>query len=548
MWILFYMDNRLQHHDIFCHINEMGTITRLNIGKSYIQTDIPIYSLVYEEYTKINPSCIHYTESPIVITSLSESSLCFNKTFSHYRSNNKLKFKYNIILNDNSISITIQLMTETSYNYRYGMVIPVNTDVILYDDVKSNYNLVNFHRTWERKWADQTYVDAPIASFGNNNYSVCCPIDYNSQFFFHKQQENQCVRLSTSTHHSKQFNIVLMRHNGHVKESYVKHFPYADNYINFWKTTLKKIHKVHNIHLTYDLTSKNKPVTFDSLPYRSVSKTITSINEELSKYNISLGTIGLNEIVLCTNLKVNNKSMEGSNLRGTLVIDIRNFKKTLHHEIFHLLQQKDIQFYQTEWGILTHVPSIMKRDNIKEEMAETFANMMCNSYMTTLTLEEFPDLRKRCDIIEKIFVSIFNKTLKWELGHNIDVRRRQDADISIMNKKSLGVLFSKNKRQDYNNKISMLCGMDHSGVHLIEKYLKQTDITIIHDLNKLDRLYNTPVVYVKILKTVEEFMSLSNFLNCKVLSVIRNPQYLSTNNLEENFNLWINIYSAIMKF
>jgi len=283
------MDN-LHYSNISCQVDKSGVINQLHIGNIYTKScDIPIYSFIYEEYTKINPSCTPFVDKSSVILSRSTTSICFKKTFKHPYSDIELDLKYNISITNDVVLMNIVLLTDTFQNYRYGLVIPLcSSNIHLYNNIQFYHPLVNFHRIWERKWPDQTYVDAPIISLDGQEKccSIFCPIDYNLQFFFHKQHNNECVRISTSTHSSKKLKVLMVSHKEYAKDAYIKQFPYADNYINFWKTTFNKLYKIHEINITYG-ASCNDRLTFDPIPYSSISDSIQNLDKELTKYNCS---------------------------------------------------------------------------------------------------------------------------------------------------------------------------------------------------------------------------------------------------------------------
>lgn len=545
-----------------CRITPSGVITPIDIegidrGSLYRGASVPAYSFIYEEYTKTNPACIHFNDNEaIVISSKTESFIEFTKTFTHPHTNDEVRLKYQVSALDRTIDIKIQVLTETPLNYRYGMVIPLNSPTVhLYNNIQFHNPLVNFHRLWDRKWPDQTYVDAPIVSIGgqSNCYSIFCPIDYNSQFFFHKQHADECVRVSTSTHSSMSLHIVIQGHSCHAKEAYVRYFPESDHYVNFWKVTHNKIQKVHGIQLTYNSGGMYKDIKFDPVPTERIDATVQMLDEELAKYNCSLSRLGLKEIILCSNLRRNDNKMSGILARNSNIFidcDINyNPRSTIHHEIFHLiLNVVDVNLSHFEQ--LSNVPDDMKLDNVTEDMAELFARMMADSVTLQSVMGEYPHVEQRCKIIESIIMLALGTKLVWRKKQSFRGPMFQDADISIMDPRSHGA-FSEKKSEDTTGFVSvtkqviLLYGLPQSGVKLLADYLEQTNIKFISSLDDLRYHVDDPVIYYPYMchYSAQDIVNVAERINGRVLWVVRNPRYCEN---EQWFDIWIKSYSLML--
>jgi len=352
----------------------------------------------------------------------------------------------------------------------------------------------------------------------------------------------------------------MAHHEKCSREFYVDYFPYSDSYINFWKTSINKIHNVHKVHITYDKHSKiGDKFTFQPIQFDQTYKIIEILNEELERYNFPLYKIGLSEIVLCRDLYKKEQKIRGCAIRGSTILLETNClsacKKTLHHEIFHIMQHKiDLSNYTTKWKTYSNIPELCSANIPEEQMADIFSCMMCDPIFIKNIANTDCNIKDNILIIENIFQNSSGVYLVWERKTSDQFKHYHDADISIMNPRSIGVqqkylsqFHNIKSTEKMQNNLILLCGMQNSGVGLMSRYLTQIGMRIVTTIEETRQSCDDFMVYIKYLRTEEDFKITHDKLNCKILWMIRHPQYIVDKDLEANFLRWININSALLE-
>ena len=169
------------------------------------------------------------------------------------------------------------------------------------------------------------------------------------------------------------------------------------------------------------------------------------INRNLNKYSKEfLKKINLKYIVMCEDLSISGINTAGipDNIMKTLILDIKfdnkYFKRTIHHEVFHIIndQYKEL-FEETEWikfnssefkyaecstctkkiGLSTYEKTKgffteYSKSTASEDMAEVY------SHMLFLSQNEINKIKKKDPILNKKILYIENKIKKIDNSFN----------------------------------------------------------------------------------------------------------------------------------
>ena len=178
----------------------------------------------------------------------------------------------------------------------------------------------------------------------------------------------------------------------------------------------------------------NKNIVCDSLNKSLIDKKYKIIREELGKYNYTfLKEINLKYIVLCKNLSISKINTGGITdfKNRTFIIDTnfndKHFRRMIHHEIFHLLENNFINYFNyNDWKLFNYkdfkyakcstCTSLLGLDLIQnsngflteysmstasEDMAEMYSFLMINFENISKKIKQDEILLKKQDYILK---------------------------------------------------------------------------------------------------------------------------------------------------
>lgn len=559
------MDIVLKNDRYIVHFNpDTGTITKSQIDTYTIEQEI--YLVIFEDYTKSNPVYRELRIKEIVIDNQRDDFLeCtvhfYDLIIETGTVVDSLSSKLIIHMQSDCISIKI-VLNENKENrlYRFGIVVPYDAglleNTLLADEELTITPVVNFHRTWDRKWPTETYISFPSVShkIDNGYISWLCPVNYNSQFFFH----NNRLRLTTTTLVSNEFEVILAKHTDSVKDAYTRLFPSSNLFVNFWKVQINKILYRYNIHVTYNSSSgvDNQKIRFSSLSIENIGPAINTLTAVIERYGRRLSDLGLKEIILCENLwrdrEMNGFLLKNSNMFLSYVSD-SNLAKMLHHEVFHLLQSTltDLSEVSSGWSNHSDVPVQFNAEDFSEGSAILYSHMLTDPLMIEHFSNLHPHLQHRIKIVESIYESAYGEKLKWLYNAGSGVRTHHDLDVSHIDPQSISIkgylrpsLTGSSPEVKSTTNMFMLCGMCGSGVNLVARHwreLKDSKMIVSHNLN--DMLTAGIFIYTHYIDHLDDFLNIYNKLDCKVIAIIRHPSYYAKPN--DRMDIWWNIYSYI---
>tara|TARA_B100001057_G_scaffold4074_1_gene3649 strand:- start:209 stop:949 length:741 start_codon:yes stop_codon:yes gene_type:complete len=136
----------------------------------------------------------------------------------------------------------------------------------------------------------------------------------------------------------------------------------ADEIYNLVKIPNLAIYKLKNENNIRYLSAKgnfkigvNKNISCDKVNLKNLNAKFPLIEKNLNKYNSNfLKKIKLKYIVFCENLFISEINTGGipDNKNRTLILDInfnqKYFKRMIHHEIFHMIQNTHIEYFNEE--------------------------------------------------------------------------------------------------------------------------------------------------------------------------------------------------------
>ncbi len=533
-----------------------GEFYELTIGDVLFQTDkLPIYTSMHIEYTKITPGCYPFEVLDTIDCKISDNVLSYTQRISFPPQSPKdqnISVDYEVSFSPAIIKIKATLAETYGEDIRYGLVFPIGDMETFYNGKRQAHNVINFLRTWERKWETQDYIETPVLSLNDvsNCVNISCPIQYNVQFLEHEQNGVKCVKVSTTSNCSSELEIVIFKHKLYVTEAYVQLFPEADNYVNFWKTQIKKIKALHNIDITLNAEKHDNRspavIKFEILQYKHIPDAIDILEKEMNRYS-GLSGLGILEIVLVEDLTKNDKKLNGYLQGKTIILDASlssaQFTEALHHEIFHKIPSKS---QQTEWENYHDVPSVFfPKSTLEEETAYLFGLMMSDPHFVGRLTRQHEHLEMRCNIIENIFRTIYGKDMEWKKQNMECVQFKHDPDTQQYVDKAPNVETPK--------RLNLICGYLDSGTDIVAHQL--SSIPEIIDVERVADFKSEGILIHELpIEKPQDFTNLYNCINCRIIWVVRNPHILAMRLCQHNavdvepfFKKWIEVNYEVMK-
>ncbi len=544
-----------------------GIFEQLQIGNFIFGKDfVPIYSSVHIDRSKTHPECTPFGDHKDVDNiRIRQTEISYDKNFIFPSSfaEDDLTTKQTISFLRNGIKIKVEIDRD-DYVYRYGVVFPVGSvDLLLEEEPSNHFEVINFMRTWERRWNDQTYISLPIVSLNGNKNTVSffCPIDFNSQFFM----QDKCLKISTSTKYSKELIIYVVFHEEEAKKKYVELMPEADSFVNFWKTLQNKIQITHGIQFRWDLKITGfAKAKFDSITEGDAGKFIEIFSRELDSYPFPLSSINITQITLVQNL-FRKEKISGLFKNNQILIDVGRDEfsccQTLHHEIFHAMQQlcptEKLAEYKEQWdNSRSALPEMLKQNGFAEESATLYSYMTCDPYLIDSLANDIATLRNLIAVIENIYQQTSEKPLAWRKQAIQPRWRTHDPSIDNIDQSKDSIA----RPTEHKQSIYLLCGMRGCGLGLVQKYLEKAEIPSGVTLDIIRQPGNKKVISIS-LEDQGELTRLVSNIECKLIWVIRKPKdhaikYLVDNGItglnemenavENIIQKWIDINSEIM--
>ena len=149
------------------------------------------------------------------------------------------------------------------------------------------------------------------------------------------------------------FLFILIFHISHVN---------ADEIYNLIKIPNLEIYKLKNDNNIRYLNAKgnfnigvNKNITCNKTNKKNLNTKFQIIEKNLNRYNSNfLNKIKLKYVVFCENLFISEINTGGipDNKNRTLILDInfnqKYFERMIHHEVFHMIQNSHIKYFNEE--------------------------------------------------------------------------------------------------------------------------------------------------------------------------------------------------------
>ncbi len=531
-------------------------------GMGFRTDSLPVYMSMHIEYTKTSPGCYPFTVLDTSDYKIADNTLSYTQRMSFPSQSPKdqsVSVDYNLSFSPTDIKIKMSIKETHGEDIRYGLVFPVGDANIFYGGKPQDHKVINFLRTWERKWETQDYIDTPVMSINDvsNCVSIGCSIKHNTQFLEHEQNDVKCVKVSTTSNNSQDLEIVIFTHKVYVKESYVQMFPESDSYVNFWKTQIKKIKSLHNISIVMNTEKHDNrspaAINFGILQHRHIPDAIGILEKEMNRYS-GLSKLGILEIVLVEDLTKNGNKLNGYIQNKTIILDASlsstHLAEALHHEIFHKMFHKlPLDNEQSKWQEYHNVPtSFFEQSDTQEEMSCLYGLMMSDPHFIGRLIRQHEHLEMRCSIIGDIFLAIYEKDMTWKkhnmecttFKHDPGAQQYLDGD-------------KPQKPQTEPKRLILVCGYLDSGTDIVAQQLFSAPG--VAKLEDIANLKNTgTLVYELPLENTQDFINLYNCINCRIIWVVRNPHILAmrlcrhnTVDVEPFFKKWIEVNFEIMK-
>lgn len=545
----------LQSHNEYIKISNQGSIFDFSIN-GYSFDSIPIYGFVFQDHSFRNTSCRHLDDkSNIVIQDRSESAIMFEKKYEEANSVQKIDIRQGIIEFDFQIS-------NLPSDYCFGYVLPLPSGSLSTIEGDAKFNIINYCRMFERSFRDQQQTSFPIvtAKLKDSLLSVCAPMEYNVQFFSHKQHNVPCLRVSSFTKYSDSLKLNVIVHNSDPVEIYKKSFPCYSRMFERKNVPLKELSRIYGIEINARIQNVSDLHEAKwSLPTQEEeNKYITILENCLDSYKkTSILKEKIKRILLVSNLCRGDSKICGLHYGHDIILDIsenisdHHKSRTIHHEIFHALDDIEDSLY--EGNKIT----VMSTKSPAERKAEIFSMIMT-------------DVDCRADE-EEI------KTMKeFILRHNI-------IKTSLLNNKKKNIIDdSKKDKLDTKKRICILTGYKHSGFKLIcsvlncSSKIKIMYPNLIHCVEYITESSKTNKFVEDLLVDINEcpediiifpywgevdsIEKIKNIIDAEIIRLIRNPINICseyTENKQEfsrmmedwiQFNSEINTYKFGIKY
>jgi hypothetical protein len=154
----------------------------------------------------------------------------------------------------------------------------------------------------------------------------------------------------------------------------------------------------------------HQDIFLDEISTSKAHEIATTIQHEMNRYpSDCLQRIGLNTVIIGSNLRIDGKSFAGCSFLENVIIgtkneSYKNIRRIFHHEVFHLLLVKNESWSQFElWPKgekAEDFPSSLAYDSQLEDIAESFSLFMENRE----NILPSHTLRKKMEIVRDEFI------------------------------------------------------------------------------------------------------------------------------------------------
>lgn len=373
----------IQQNDNRIKINNLGFITHwssfLSISESH-----PIYLVLFEEYSRINPFC-----QPLDMSEEIEIKFCDGDKLIYTKNIKNFSFEHEITIRGEGIDWLLRF-DPLCTNHSIGLALPFCEEWYDFSKNSIKENIANYSNFFNKSlYADQHLLNVPCIS--SDNIAVFGDMKNNYQFFKYKDGDSNWVRITTSSNPTdKDPEICIRPKSCDIRSLYVSKFPETYDYIYKWKTQFKNLGKNFDIDIAYqlfetELTKEGITFLSKSPPAeKDLERFYPILKKELEKYPASFfAKLNIKHIQLVTDLWIRH-NYEERKIDGRLwtsegsgiIFDMKAPISVIHHEIFHGIQQKK-KFYNMP-GELYQISDNIQISGISEYLAEMFAMLMTN--------------------------------------------------------------------------------------------------------------------------------------------------------------------------
>lgn len=377
------MITNLEHGNTSVKINDLGFIIHWS-SNSLVSESRPIYLVLFEEYSRINPFCQSLDMSrPIQITSIRGDRLTYEKEIDEFF------FEHEIQVTENGINYLISF-DPTCTNHRIGLAMPYYENWKDFSQRRIEKEVANYSSFMHKNlYPDQHVLDIPCIY--TENTAIFGDIKDDYQFFRYREGNFPWLRITASTAIPREdpLKMCVSTDVDDIKESYLSHFPEANSFLNKWKERLEELGKTFGIEIICQQAAyetEHAAYVSKSLPTeKDLERFYAVLKRELEKYPSSFfPDLDIKYLQLTMDLweKVDGelKKIDGRLIASGetgIIIDIQSATTTIHHEIFHGIQRKKKFFGMP--GMISQISGTVQITGISEYLAELFAMLMTNA-------------------------------------------------------------------------------------------------------------------------------------------------------------------------
>lgn len=393
----------LSFEDSLVEINSLGTIDRWS-GNEMITPKLPLYLVLFKEYSRIEPKCAELDiSSSVSLISQSQTTICYEKQIED------LSVSCQIEIVKEGFDWTVLVNKPYPLHLCFGITMPFTpTHKLTSFGTPIKTPLAVYCRTFFEIFRDQSLLEFP--SISSDHLTLFTSLDKNIQFFQYEQSELTHLRGIGYTQISNEMTFSLRSSDEDPSSLYIEKYPKSDSYINKWKQQLSELRANYNVKI---IVQREENIDF-AIPLKAsppkesdLSDFLDVLNTEIHKYsNDIFESLQVGGIYLCAELIASPLPFSGEPSRNQIAImppglvimsptaktinwifiDVGAMHPAvLHHEIFHLIEN-EIGFEGWPSGGFFLFPKVQGKE--KEYRADLFAETMLSpKKMRSLSIE-----------------------------------------------------------------------------------------------------------------------------------------------------------------
>lgn len=218
-------------------LTNVGSITDLHINDDPYGLSVPIYPVVFKSHAFKKPVNDHLNDSAKININ-NTSPVEFTKAFED------INVYFELSIKDDTIKFEVKT-DKSALGVNLGLVIPVQSDEIFSGNDPLFRPMCLFKPAY--KYPDQQEISIPAVRFkwGSKDVEISAEASASISFFIHKQNNQNCVRISSETNH---LSILLSFNHTHQE---IVETQEIEKIFHKIESRMFEIEKEKNVDITY---------------------------------------------------------------------------------------------------------------------------------------------------------------------------------------------------------------------------------------------------------------------------------------------------------